>query len=101
PGAAFRTGLLTNLLNPKVGVFYLSILPQFLPRGGNPLLASLVLAVVHNLEGITWFALLVLVVRGAGGLFARPPVRRRFDQLTGLCLIGFGVRLAWAGTRRG
>jgi RhtB (resistance to homoserine/threonine) family protein len=100
PLAAFRTGLLTNLLNPKVGVFYLSILPQFLPEGVNPLVASITMALIHNVEGIAWFALLVLVARGASGWINRSAVRRRFDQITGVCFIGFGLRLAAEGVRR-
>ncbi|WP_344127442.1 LysE family translocator [Luedemannella flava] len=97
---AFRTGLATNLLNPKVGVFYLSILPQFLPENASPVLASVTMALIHNLEGLAWFALLVLVVRGAGGLINRPTVRRRLDQIVGVCFIGFGLRLAAEGARR-
>ena len=98
--AAFRIGLVTNLLNPKVGVFYLSILPQFLPEGANPLVASVVMALIHNVEGLAWFALLVLVVRGAHGVLSRPAVRRRLDQVVGVCFIGFGLRLAAEGTGR-
>jgi threonine/homoserine/homoserine lactone efflux protein len=98
--AAFRIGLTTNLLNPKVGVFYLSMLPQFLPGDVNPLLASIVLAVIHDVEGMAWFVLLALAVQRAGGLLARPAVRRRLDQLTGLVFVGFGLRLAVEGGRR-
>jgi threonine/homoserine/homoserine lactone efflux protein len=97
PLAAFRRGLLTNLLNPKIGVFYLSILPQFLPTGVNPLLASILLALVHDIEGITWFALLILLAHRASGFVNRPAVRRRFDRITGVVFIGFGLRLAVQG----
>src|SRR5688572_7083684 len=55
-GGSFGTGLVTNLLNPKVGVFYLSVLPQFLPADADPLLGSLLLASVHVAEGILWCA---------------------------------------------
>jgi threonine/homoserine/homoserine lactone efflux protein len=94
PLATFRTGLLTNLLNPKIGAFYVAIIPQFVPADVDPLLAALVMALIHNVEGMLWFAVLVLVVRRAGEAVNRPAVRRRFDQVAGLCFIGFGVRLA-------
>jgi threonine/homoserine/homoserine lactone efflux protein len=98
PGA-FRTGLVTNLLNPKIGVFYVSVLPQFIPDGVAPLPASVAMALVHDLEGMLWFALLVLVVGRAAALLARASVRRRLDQVAGLVFIGFGVRLAIEGAR--
>ena len=56
---AARTGLATNLLNPKVGVFYVALLPQFLPAGSDPLLVGLLLAGVHALLSVVWFALLI------------------------------------------
>jgi len=98
--SAFRVGLTTNLLNPKVGVFYLSALPQFLPHGVPPLLASTALAMVHNVEGLLWFAGLVFLVGRAARLLSRPGVRRRLDQLAGLVFIGFGVRLAVTSVHR-
>lgn len=96
--SAFRIGLTTNLLNPKVGVFYLSVLPQFLPDGMAALVGSTLLGVVHVAEGLVWFALIVAVVGRARAVLARPGVRRRLDQLTGLLFVGLGVRLA---VRRG
>jgi threonine/homoserine/homoserine lactone efflux protein len=93
-GTAFRVGLTTNLLNPKVGVFYLSVLPQFLPHGVPPLVASVAMAFVHNVEGLVWFAALVFLVGRSARLLSRAAVRRRLDQLTGVVFIGFAVRLA-------
>jgi threonine/homoserine/homoserine lactone efflux protein len=93
-GSAFRVGLTTNLLNPKVGAFYLSALPQFLPHGVAPLLASTALAMVHNVEGLIWFAALVLLVGRAARVLSRPVVKRRLEQAAGLVFIGFGIRLA-------
>ncbi len=93
-GRALRTGLTTNLLNPKVGVFYLSVLPQFLPDGVNPLVGSLALAGIHVVEGFLWLTLVVLAVNRAKGWLTRPNVRRRLEQLTGVVFLGFGLRLA-------
>jgi len=98
--SAYRVGLTTNLLNPKVGAFYLSALPQFLPHGVAPLLASTALAMVHNVEGMVWFAWLVFLVGRAARVLSRPAVRRRLDQFAGLVFIGFGVRLAVEGVHR-
>jgi RhtB (resistance to homoserine/threonine) family protein len=91
---AFRTGLTTNLLNPKVGVFYLSVMPQFLPPGADPLLASVALGAIHVAEGLCWLSVVVLAVNRARGWLTRPAVKRRLEQLTGVAFLGFGLRLA-------
>jgi threonine/homoserine/homoserine lactone efflux protein len=91
---ALRTGLTTNLLNPKVGVFYLSVLPQFLPDGLHPLVGSLALAMIHNIEGILWLSLLAVLVTRARSWLTRATVRRRFEQVTGAVLLALGLRLA-------
>ena len=89
-----RTGLTTNLLNPKVGVFYLSVMPQFLPAGLPVLAGSLLLGAIHIGLGAVWLTLLVLVSHRAAGLLKRPTVRRRLEQLSGMVFLGFGLRLA-------
>ena len=89
-----RTGLTTNLLNPKVGVFYLSVMPQFLPAGLPVLAGSLLLGAIHIGLGAVWLTLLVLVSHRAAGLLKRPTVRRRLEQLSGVVFLGFGLRLA-------
>jgi threonine/homoserine/homoserine lactone efflux protein len=91
---AFRVGLTTNLLNPKIGVFYLSVLPPFLPAHANPLGYSLVLALIHDVEGLVWFALLIVLVGRVAAWLSRPAVARRLEQLTALAFVGFGLRLA-------
>jgi threonine/homoserine/homoserine lactone efflux protein len=92
--AAFRTGMLTNLLNPKVGVFYVTLLPQFIPGGAPVLPTSMLLAGIHATEGIAWLSLLCLVVSRVGAVMRRPSVRRGLERVTGLVLIGFGARVA-------
>jgi threonine/homoserine/homoserine lactone efflux protein len=81
-------------LNPKVGVFYLSVMPQFLPGGIHPLAGSLALGAVHVVEGLLWLCLVVLAVNRARGVLTRPRVRRRLDQVAGVVFLGFGLRLA-------
>lgn len=95
PAAAFRAGLFSNLLNPKIGAFYLSVLPQFVPEGAPVLATSVLLAVVHALEGIVWLFLVASLVGRLGARLQRPSVRQRLEQLTGLVLVGLGVRLAF------
>ena len=90
----YRTGMLTNLLNPKVGVFYVTLLPQFIPRGVPVLPASLLLAGIHAVEGIIWLSLVCFAVSRAGALLRRASVRRGLERVTGLVLIGFGARVA-------
>jgi threonine/homoserine/homoserine lactone efflux protein len=92
---AARLGLATNLLNPKVGVFYLALLPQFLPEGGSPLAVGLLLTSVHVALSLIWFALLAVLAEALGRWLRRPATARGIDGITGTALVGFGVRLAF------
>ena len=93
-GGSFRRGFLTNILNPKVGVFYVTFLPQFIPHGANLAAFSLVLAGVHVLLTLAWFALLIALTVPLGRALAKPSVARALDRLTGCVFLGFGVKLA-------
>lgn len=90
----FRRGLLTNLLNPKIGVFYVAMLPQFLPAGIAPALGGATLAMVHVVEGMAWFTLLILATHALRTWLSRRAVQQWIDRITGGVLIGFGVKLA-------
>jgi threonine/homoserine/homoserine lactone efflux protein len=94
PWRAARQGLATNLLNPKVGVFYVALLPQFLPSGSDPLAVGLLLAGVHGLISVVWFAVLITLASALGRWLRRPATVRAIDGVTGTTLIGFGVKLA-------
>jgi threonine/homoserine/homoserine lactone efflux protein len=94
---AARAGLATNLLNPKVGVFYVALLPQFLPAGSDPLLVGLLLAGVHGVLSAVWFVLLITLASALGRRLRRPSTVCAIDGVTGVTLLGFGVRLALAG----
>ncbi len=93
-GSGFSAGILTNLLNPKVGVFFVSFLPGFIPRHHGVAAASLLLGSIFLvLTAVYWVVLLAL----AGKVTAwmdRPAVRRRLSVITGVVLVGFGLRLA-------
>lgn len=91
---AFRRGFLTNLLNPKVGVFYVTFLPQFIPHGAPVAAYSFLLAAVHVGLSLAWFALLIAATAPLLRLLRRAAVLRWLDRLTGCVFIGFGVKLA-------
>lgn len=93
-GAAFWRGFLTNLLNPKVGVFYVTFLPQFVPAGASVAGYSFFLAGLHVVLTLIWFAVLIAATVPLGRFLRRATVIRALDRLTGGVLIAFGVRLA-------
>jgi threonine/homoserine/homoserine lactone efflux protein len=90
----FRRGLLTNLLNPKVGAFYISFLPQFVPAGADVPLTTMLLAAVHAALGLIWFLVLIGATRPIAAVLRRPPVIRTLDRLTGGVFLLFGAKLA-------
>ncbi|UJW29200.1 LysE family translocator [Saccharothrix sp. AJ9571] len=92
--SALRAGLLTNLLNPKVGVFYVSLLPQFLPVGPGSTAWGALLVTIHLAVTFAWYPLLVWTAARARRLLLRDRVRRVLDRLTATVLIGLGVKLA-------
>lgn len=87
-------GLLTNLLNPKVGVFYVSFLPQFVPAGSNVFLGSILLTLIHVALGLLWFALLLLAGAPLTSRLRNPRIAAWLDRITGSVLIAFGLKLA-------
>lgn len=94
---AFLRGVWTNLLNPKVGAFYIAIFPQFMPAHVSQLAMGLGLAGVHDAEGLVWFTVLILCAHQARAWFAKQRVKRALDAATGTVLVGFGVELALRG----
>lgn len=95
----FARGLLSNLTNPKVGVFYATFLPQFVPPGVAvaPFIALLV--TIRVTEGVLWLTLLVVATRPIARLLRHPAVVRVLERLTAAILVGFGLRLAFEGLR--
>jgi threonine/homoserine/homoserine lactone efflux protein len=92
--ACLRRGFLNNLLNPKAGVFYVSFLPQFLPAGAPAAPFIFLLAAMHAVMGLAWFAALIAATRPIAGMLQRAAVVRWLDRLTGGVFLAFGVRLA-------
>ncbi|WP_416486237.1 LysE family translocator [Streptomyces sp. CL12] len=90
-----RQGFLSNALNPKVALFFVTFLPQFLPSRGSVLPHALLLSLVFAILYLCWFTLYVISVDRLGRVLRRPRVRARIEQVTGLLLIGFAARLAF------
>jgi threonine/homoserine/homoserine lactone efflux protein len=98
PDVAFRQGLVSNLGNPKMAVFFTSLLPQFTPAGATfttPLLLGLAFAVLT----LVWLALYAVAVAHAARAFERPLIRRGLDAVTGLFLVALGLRLLTGSSR--
>ncbi|MFE7801468.1 LysE family translocator [Nocardia sp. NPDC057440] len=95
---AWARGAATNLLNPKIGVFYIAMLPQFIPPEAPHLAMGVALAVVHDIEGMLWFSVLIFGVQFTRTWIARPSVKRAMEAVTGSVLLAFGVKLALSET---
>jgi len=90
----FWRGLVGNLLNPKIGVFYVSFLPQFVPAGVPVPGYTFLLAMIHVVLGTIWFVALILASQPLVWALRRPKVIKTLDRLTGCVFIGFGAKLA-------
>jgi threonine/homoserine/homoserine lactone efflux protein len=98
PGLAWQRawlqGLLSALLNPKLGVFFLTLLPQFIAPGDPAAVRALQLAVVFDLIGLVWLLTYAAMLGALGAALARPGPRRVMRRLTGTILVALGVRVA-------
>lgn len=91
---AYLTGVGTNLLNPKVGVFYLASIPQFIPAHVAPVLMGALLAGMHCALTLLWFSLLILGGAVLSRFLRSERAQHIVDRVTGTVLVGFGIRLA-------
>jgi len=100
-GAVFRQGVVTNVLNPKVALFFLAFLPQFVdPARGGAVAQIVALGLLFNSSGtLVNLAVAVLASRATGWLRSRERGARWLQRLTGALFVGLGVRLALAGRR--
>jgi threonine/homoserine/homoserine lactone efflux protein len=92
--AVFRQGFLSAISNPKLGVFFVTFLPQFVLPGQDVLPRLLELGVVFALIGWTWMNVYGLFVTGVREVITAPRVRQWMERVTGVVLLGFGARLA-------
>jgi len=91
---AYRQGLISNLSNPKIVVFFLSLFPQFVDRGEASFARLLLLGLIFCTITLTWLTLYAVAVARIGDFLRRDRVRRALEATTGLVLIGLGLRLA-------
>ncbi|MER7171954.1 LysE family translocator [Streptomyces mesophilus] len=91
--AALRQGFLTNALNPKASITFLSILPQFVPDQGSALPRTLLLATIVVVLALLWFPLVALLVDRLGRLLRRPRAARAVEAATGIALTALGLGL--------
>lgn len=92
--AAFRQGLLSNLLNPKIALIFLTLIPQFVSAGEPALATTATLAGVFLAMAVLWWRVFSLAVGALGPVLSRAGVRRWLDRVTGTVLIALGVRVA-------
>jgi threonine/homoserine/homoserine lactone efflux protein len=93
-GRSFHAGLLTNLLNPKIIAFYVAFLPQFVVPGPGAAGRTALLAAIFLTLATAWLLLFTALLDRLRPLLTRAAVRRRMEQVTGVVLVGLGVRLA-------
>ncbi|PFJ84879.1 lysine transporter LysE, partial [Bacillus cereus] len=86
---------LTNLLNPKVAVFFLTFLPQFLNPNHNTFIQLLVMGLTYLILTVIWFAFYIFLIDKISAFMKKPETQRYIQGVTGLVLIGFGIKLAF------
>ena len=91
---AFRQGLLSNLGNPKMAVFFTSLLPQFTTGGTVSFLSLLLLGLVFACLTLIWLTGYAIAVASVGHVLRQPRIRRIIDAVAGVALVAFGARLA-------
>lgn len=92
--SGFMRGLLGNVLNPKMGVFYVSFLPQFIPAGHSPLIWTFLLVAIHVALGTLWSLTLILATRYSAAVLRQPRFIKAMDRVTGGLFMLFAVKLA-------
>lgn len=92
--AAFKQGLISNVLNPKVAMFFITFLPQFVMNGNNVTAQLITMGVIYTLLSITWFFIYVFFINYLREWLMSDKVQNIMDKTTGLVLIGFGLKLA-------
>ena len=93
PASALRQGVVSNLTNPKMAVFFPSLLPQFVSPGATSFVALLALGLIFCLMTLSWLTLYAFAVARAGDVLRRAGVRRIIEGVTGAVLVAFGIRV--------
>lgn len=90
----FSRALVITVSNPKNGVFYIAVLPQFLPDGYNAILGGFLLASIHNLTVVIWQGFLIVAASFAGRFIRNPRAQKVIERIAGFTLVGFAARIA-------
>lgn len=93
---SYAQGVLTNALNPKIAIFYLAFLPQFLAPGPDMAMQSIAMIAMHYAIGTVWLSLLVIGASRMAGAVRSTRVARALDGVIGAMMLGFGAKLAWS-----
>ena len=90
----FNKAFLITFTNPKNGAFYVAILPVFLPEGMPAFFGGLILSTIHNLCCLVWFTMMIYGANFAKETLRKPNVQKIVERVSGIALIGFGIKLA-------
>lgn len=93
--SCFKQGFLTNILNPKVAVFFLTFLPQFVEPGNNTFIPFLLMGITYTVLTAIWFLLYVTLINQVSAFMKKPKAQTIIEGITGSVLIGFGIKLAF------
>ncbi|MER2127913.1 LysE family translocator [Solibacillus sp.] len=91
----FKQGFITNITNPKVAVFFLTFLPQFLAPGADAFWSFLVMGIIYTVLTFVWFFFYVVLLDKVRNFMKRPSTQASIEAITGVVLIGFGIKLAF------
>lgn len=92
--SSFKQGFLTNLLNPKIAVFFLTFLPQFVNPGGHTFMPFLILRMTYIVLTIVWYLFYIYLLNQISAFMKKPKTQKVIEGITGTILIGFGIKLA-------
>jgi threonine/homoserine/homoserine lactone efflux protein len=92
--SCFKQGFLTNLLNPKVAVFFLTFLPQFVESGSQSYIPFLIMGITYMLLTAVWFLFYIYLLDQIRAFMKKPKTQSVIEGITGTVLIGFGIKLA-------
>ena len=89
----FLKGFFCNILNPKVGLFYVTFLPQFIPSDVTPFFWIMGLVAIHVVLGLLWSSILIFMMQTISRFLKQPKIVRRLDQITGTIFLLFAIKL--------
>lgn len=92
--SSFKQGFLTNLLNPKIAVFFLTFLPQFVDPGSHTFMPFLILGITYILLTVVWYLFYIYLLNQISAFMKKPRTQKVIEGITGTILIGFGIKLA-------